>query len=348
MKRLLCALLCLAVCLFAGTAAADMRFHDFFRSMEGHISFTLPSMPYLLKTQDYPEETARLSGIQYIGWLNKSHLLCSTVDGEWVTYVADLTPMINQMVEDHPGWNLTDYQANALVNLATLELGLYDGYFVAEPAPVIRTAGGEGEEEEYVEVYFIFGYPDDQNAYIGKGIMDGAQAVLSMGVYGDEANALIDQMTYIPTSQLPKAPEAETIRVGRAQITFPGAVARDETEEYAQYDGMGPGYSYLRIDNLPLNGDDALDPDDVTLAIAAESVGDSYLEHERITEYSIRKVKDGLWLCEGPAPIPSYVDASGYTRRLYSFYIAPDNIYILYYPDNEAGRAFLDSLNFGE
>ena len=80
-KFLLWALiLALAGC---GWAAAEDNYYNFFRSLEGQISFTLPSVPQTIWEADLILEEGELAS-SYLGWRDKVQLTGHTTsDGEY-------------------------------------------------------------------------------------------------------------------------------------------------------------------------------------------------------------------------------------------------------------------------
>lgn len=354
MKRLICACLCAVICcgmLSAGARAED-NWDDFFRSLEGRISFTFPCAPNMMREDDVTEEKAREMGVQYLGWLNKKQVVCGTKGGGSLeVHIGDLSPMLAQIRRDHPDSLEINNQANALVNLAYVYIVPYNGDFLDMPEAGIITREGK----EYAEIRFEFAYEGEDGVYLGRGIMDGSQAVMIMGREDDdEACRIIEGMNVLTAAEaeafLNRPPE--TICTGSMRVTFPRKPDREEDDSSFFFDGFGADYTYMTLEYFPADmldlfsdAEEGTDP----LLEATNAFAQKYVELKDITaDYTVEKVADGIWLCRGISPVEKeYTDAAE-VRRILHMYVMPDGLYTMIFNDTPTGWAFAESVTFGE
>ena len=348
MKRFLVLIFCLALCMSccAVRGESEISLDDFFRTLDGHISYTLPCAPIVEWTDDVTEEQARSSGVQYTGWLNKTYLWCTTEDMEMVIILADLSPMINQMMQDYPGKSEATYQDNALMNLAYLEFSSNGAEFDGQPQASVVSIQGRS----YGQLEFYYHYRDEAEICRGKGLMEGTRAVLFMTYSTLEGRRLMDEMYPVSEAEAAQLRERspETLSFASVQVTFPGLMDRYESDGYYQFDAYGPDYSYLILDIIPMKRSEysgyLLSSGSVSALL--DDVGLAYTERGDIEEYTVAEYAPGKWRCEGKAAYPQGIDP-GYTyRQLLYVYVLPDGIYTFTFPDNEVGHAFMDSARF--
>ena len=368
MKRLLLLFLCLLICCASFTAGAEQEteenWDNFFRSLEGHISFTLPCIPEITTTEDITANEALASGVKYVGWLNKRAFHCVTRDlGEWITIIADLSPMIECMKMDQPDREEADYQANALLNLAVLGLDMSEGEISEMP----QAERLQRDDREYAILYFSIVFPDC--VYVGKGIMEGTKAVLLMGEDGEEAQRLLNEMKVIADDEAQSFlnnRKEETVTVGSLTVVFPGPVDKMSDDESSSAECFGPEYSYLYLEFIPLNimeeanldseSKNILEKLSVRMALwkemreAAQELSEIYVKNNVIKE-AISVEQQGFslrWLIKGVAPVSDYLDEDDVRPQNIYIYLTTDGIYTLEFPDNDTGRAFAESIEFAE
>lgn len=344
---LLLAVLTLTGC---GWAAAEDNYYDFFRSLEGQISFTLPSVPQtireaelILDEEDYPSS--------YIGWRDKIQLTGHTTsDGEYQVHIADLSPMLERIRADHPEANEINLQANALANLAKFYINLYDGQYTEDPVPRQITV----EDRTFTELVFAYAYPDAEGvAYAGRGIMDGTRAVVIMGQKDEQLDSLLAEMNVVTPAEAEAyhARKGETVALGRMKITFPTPTDSQDTGYSLFYDAFTTDYLYLNAEYMPLDFSTMLSEfgaeDADFLRGVAQASAQGYQSDGIIDTYTIEEVVDGVYRVDAFGP-ESEFGQYGPARPHVHMYVSMTGLYTVNSVDNETGDAFLSSIVFDQ
>lgn len=336
----------------SGTADAEAEVDEFFRTMVGRISFTVPSLPDLFHEADLEVETIRKMGGGYGGWTHKIQLAGSTDGGaEFIVHIADVAPMMQWMRQEQPGQDEEQYQLNALINLAHFYLAIFNGEFTDGPTPAMARAG----DTLLPQMTFSYAYPQEEDGreYCGKAMIDGTQAVILMGEK-DAANlAMLNDMRPVPaeTAAAFHGRQPQTVLLGRMRVTFPVPPETDNGEGHYFSHVYTPDYAYLNAEHLaiPLEmllGEEVTDDLlETFLTYAAQGYQDAGV----IAEYTVYRVAEGVYAFDGAsAKSPRYIENHGPALTLVRGYCTREGVYTLNATDTEMGRAFLDSAVFAE
>ncbi len=350
MKRLLALLLTLllavsaapSLCLAEDDGEDLYAWDDFFLSQYGHIRFTLPRAPELFYNQDVTEEEARDGWDEYAGWLDMRHVFCIYSEDEVLElFAGDLSPMISQMRKDYPGEDERNYQASALSNLITQHMTQWDGMFVDFPkADVIQRDG-----KDYVTLQFTFRYglARDNSQQAGRGIMDGSRAVLMFGTDSEFTRHYLALMDAVGDQEAAdfKGLKTQTLTLNKMHITLPGQPEVSQEEDVLFCDTYGPDFTYITIQYLSLGAYIQSDKNtviDLVMKRELTNLGDGYVKREEMGEYTVEKVRDGLWRLKGAA-IPYEGDETTWNRARYTeIYLTVSGLYRVSYDDSQAGR----------
>ena len=326
-------------------AAAD----EFFRSMEGRLAFTLPGVPTVSKEADLDRESARKLG--FLGWINKIQLHGYTETGaEYQVHIADLSPAMEAMREEHPGAAEEQYQMNAMVNLAKFYLNLYDGEITKGPELGLMEAGGD----TFPAMGFAYRYPDAEGVrYSAKGIMDGSRAVLIMCQLDDANNAVLAD--FHPVSEEKAAAfhgrSPETVSLGRMRITFPVPPEGEPEDGYAFYDVFSPDYAYMTAEYMAFPFSFMMDEDeepDEFLEHLVSDVAEQYRQDGTMDAYTVQKEAEGVYSFRGSSRPEGYPEDYGPLVDLHCGFFTLNGAYSVSTADTEMGRAFLESIVFEE
>lgn len=350
MRKGLCWALMLALLLTgAGWAAAeDTLYYDFFRSLEGQISFTLPSVPQTFLEADLVWEQADQPA-SALGWRDKVQLMGQTaMDGEFQVHIADLSPTLDSFRASHPDASEGELQANAMIQLAWFYIRLYDGQFTAEP--VLRKIAVE--DRTFTEITFEYAYPDAEGvAYAGRGIMDGNHAVVMMGTKDEEMESLLAEMRVVTLAEAEtfRARQGETVTLGRMQIAFPAPVDRQDTGYSLFYDAFTPDYTYLSAEYMPVDFSTMLrgHTAEEFLQGTAQAAAEGYQSEGVLDTYTIEAVADGVYRVDAFGPL-SDLGEYGAARDHVHMYVTMTGVYTVNSVDNEVGNAFLASIRFDQ
>lgn len=352
-KQALAALLCCAL-LTVGSALgeeapegnAPVEVDEFFRSMAGRISFTLPTPPVVFREEDFTAEDAKKAGISYLGWTDKVQLYCENKAGaEFHVHIADVAPAIQLMKEAHPGKEEIQYQLNAVHNLAQFYLNMHDGALAGAPkVGLARPQGDDTEENALPATVFSYQYPDAEGTeYIGKALIDGTLAVIMMGERDAENEALLQDMRPVTREEAEAfhQQEPETFAIGRLRVTFPVPPEKTVSRGYALAHTFTPDYAYLNIEHmeLPLSALMGDMPPEEGLREFAEISAKGYQEEGVIAEYTVFQAGEGMFGFDAKGP-----EMPGRVRDLVRAYITMDGVYTINSMDTDMGRAFLDSI----
>ncbi|MBR1584120.1 MAG: hypothetical protein IJ662_01105 [Clostridia bacterium] len=352
MRKRLAWALCLAVLLGCSGARAEesYRFDDFFRSMVGRISFTLPGVPEVLREKDLTADAARARNGQ-IAWKNKIQLVLPMDEGECQMHMADLAPGLELIRQAYPGESEQQAQEHALLNFARVYISTFGG--ALDDSQIRRVTTRNGDGEAFTAVTFPYVFPDAPNAhYAGLGMMDGTQAVLIMGTLSKafEHYALAIQPDTQAEADAFRSRHPQTVRLGRMRITFPVPPSEDSTAVTTFYDAFTPEYSYLGAEHMPRDNRRLLkagQSEDDCLKTLLTYTAEQFLRRGELESYRVEKVQDGVWRSEGVTPLAGqWAEGTGPVRRLMRAYMTMDGLYSIHCDDTEEGRAFLDSIVF--
>lgn len=345
MKKLLCCILALLLCLSVLTVfAQDALVDEFFRCQVGQISFALPGYPQIFHEEDLP---AREFEGTYCAWQNKIQLAGSGAEGgEYQVHIADLTPAIEWMREDRPGEDEVQYQLNALMNLITFYLAIHEGSLTEDVEPIRAKAG----DQEFVELTFGYTYPDAPGVeYRGRAFMDGYQAVVMM-VEADEANlAALSDMRPLSAEKAAAFHQAvpETVTVGRLQFTFPEAPLATLDEGYWLYEAFTPDFGYVAVEHMQADLSYMLSgsmDEDTLLSALAENTAQAYQQQSIIGEYEVRKLAEGMYAFEAMEVDTLYPEGYGPTGVHILAVFTLEGVYTVSAVDTEMGRAAFGTL----
>ena len=351
MKRWLCCAVCLALlggCFGAFAETTVGKWDDFFRTVEGHISFTMPCAPDVLLDPDLLEEEARQTGVEYMGWINCRHLICTFADDQVVDVnVADLTPMLNQIRQDYPGESEENYLANALTNFAFTAMWAYDGDFNQTPQAQIL----ENEDVQCVALDFTFLSPDGMKGR-GRGMMEGSLAVVLLGDDVPDVRHYLEDMRLLTDREAAQesARSPETVELFEMQVTFPDTPDKDQSEEGVFMDVFSEDYSYLSLQYLPL--DEIMSGffllDRLMLKPTAKELGDQLVQEGILESYELTLYQQNVYRVHGLMPVYDYLPEEIARRRAKDVFITVKGAYFFEYDVNEVGQAWVDSVVFPE
>lgn len=362
MKKLLIALLCMLLCLTPALAAAeetqgtgeeqDVELDEFFRSMVGRISFTLPGLPLLIREPDLTEQAAKELGTAFLGWKNKVQLVGGSGGGaEFQVHIADVSPAISLMREARPGEIETDYQLNALQNLIQFYLNIHDGELTDRPTvDIIRPKDDDTDENALPVMHFSYRYPDAEGVeYGGKALIDGNLAVVMMCQMDEENKAvLMDMRPVAPEeAQAFASRQPEEVTMGRLKITFPVPPENHSSRGHYFSHVFTPDYAYLNAEHMALPLSLFLEEEDEEEGLRgfAEMSAQGYQEEGVIAEYTVFQACEGVYAFSAKGPDRT---ALGEVRDLMQAYFSLDGVYTVNAPDTEMGRAFLNSIEIME
>ena len=346
LMRLAAAMLALVCVSGLGARAEESNWFDFFRSTEGRISFTLPTVPDVMREADLDAPEDWTEAGYYIGWRNKLQLHGNTQEGtEYQVHIADVQPMLDQILADHPDATEINNQTTALINMAWFYISLHDGQFTREHDATVLTVDGR----EFADVRFYYEYPDTEGVeYAGRGIADGSQVVIMMGARGAELEAMFEEMTVV-TAQEAEAFEArpsETVSLGRLQVTFPVPPMAQNDDTSVFYDAFTPGYAYLCAEHMPVDMVEMMGerPTDEMLEMLCGASAEGYVEEGVIAEYTIEKVAEGMYRIDCLGPESGYPEGTGPIREHTQMYWSLEGVYVISSCESPEGLAFLDSV----
>lgn len=369
MKRFISLVLGIVLCLVSVQAFAETELDEFFRCRVGNISFALPGYPLVFQEPDLPAR--EMDG--YLAWQNKYQLTgYGPNDGEFQIHIADLTPCIQWMQEENPGYDMSLYQGNALMNMVQFYLNIYDGRLVGEAqgtlievdsiqmnratvigdylADMLNDARADGENKVIPQLTFEYTYPDAPGVdYSGKGYVDGNVAVVMM-VQADGANlAYLDDMRPISTKEVNAMPAAvpETVTADRIQITFPEAPLTYLEEGYWLYQAFTEDYAYLCLEHMAFDFSFMLEAGmtmDELLKSMAETAAQGYQAEGTIGDYEIKKLADELYAFEAVETDAGYAQGYGPKETYVLGIFGREGVYTLEAVNTEMGRAAFDSL----
>lgn len=325
---------------------------EFFRSMVGRLSFTLSGLPSIQREADITEDDARKLSI-YTGWVNKLQLTgCSETGAEFQVHIGDLTPAMNMMRADHPGEDEAEYQMNAMVNLAKVYLGMFDGEITKGPEAGLIEQG----DTLFPVMGFSYRYPDAEGvSYSAKAMMDGNLVVLMMCQLDDMNEAILVDFHPVAAEEAEefRNRQPEQVTLGRMQITFPVPPEKHESEGHVFYHVFSPDYAYLTAEHMELflawmlEGDDP----DAFLEKMIRGVAEQYRQEGYFDDYTVSKAADGVYMFEavyGGDPGVEMPEGMGQVRDITRVYVTMDGVYTVDATDTPMGRAYLDSIVFAE
>ena len=345
MKKLMCCILAITLCLVSLCASAQEAMVDeFFRCQAGQISFALPGYPQIFHEEDLP---ARELGNTYCAWQDKIQLMGSgAMGGEYQVHIADLSPAIEWMREDRPDEDETNYQLNALMNMVTFYLAIHNGNVTDDVSANLAKAG----DSVFAELNFGFTYPDAPGVeYRGRAFMDGTLAVAMM-VQADEANlAALNDMRPLTAEKAAAflADDPHTVTAGRMQLTFPEEPLATLDDGYWLYEVFTRDYGYISLEHMQADLrfmlSDNMD-EEALLMTLAESTAQAYQADGVIGDYEVRQLSEGMYGFEALEIDPMYPEDHGpvATRLLAVFTL--DGVYTLHAIDTTMGRAAFESL----
>lgn len=345
MKKLLCCILSLTLCLTSLCALAQEALIDeFFRCQAGMISFVLPGYPQIFHEEDLP---ARELGNTYCAWQNKLQLMGSgAMDGEYQVHIADLAPSIAWMREDRPDEDEANYQLNALMNMITFYLAIHNGNVTDDVSANLAKAG----DNVFAELNFGFTYPDAPGVeYRGRAFMDGTLGVAMM-VQADEANlAALSAMRPLTAEKAAAflADDPHTVAAGRMQLTFPEEPLATLEEGYWLYEAFTRDYGYVALEHMQADLRFMMTADmdeDTLLHTLAESTAQSMQADGIISNYEIRKLAEGMYAFEALETDMRYPEGQGPVGTRVMSVFTLDGVYTINAVDTDMGRAVFDSL----
>ena len=340
----------LLICGCASAAESDIAqstAEDFFRSLEGQISFTVPGLSRVYREHDLLADSLGESGTLYYGWQNKLQLSGTTAEEtEYQVHIGDLTSMLEKMRSDAPQSSEMDLQLNAMTHFAWFYMSLYDGNFVEEPVADQMVVDGRS----FPVLTFSYAYPDAEDvAYIGKGMMDGTKAVIFMGQKSDALDRLLAEMQVIPAAEAEafRARPAQKVSLGRMEITFPVPPDVQQTGISTFYDAFTPEYAYLSVEHLPFDLSSMMGEMDADsfLEGMAQSAAAGYQQQGAIGEYTVSKIAENAYRVDAYGTL-SEVEQQVMAREHIHMYVSLTGVYTVYSVDTPAGDAFLDSIIF--
>ena len=350
--RKICVFMIVAALLFsiASVSLAEENWDEFFRCVEGQISFTLPNVPTVYHEPDLPAQEVRENTDVYNGWTDKIQLTGYTKEEtEFQVHIADLGEMMEWMKEDHPESDETELRLNAMSHLAWFYMQLYDGIYDGNPvAEEIEMDG-----KIFPVMTFSYSYPDAPGiAYLGKGIMDGERAVILMGQQGGDWERMLAQMTVIPAADAEafraKKNIPETVTLGRMRITFPCAPDLYSEEGAAFADVFSADYVYLSAEYMAADMSRMRGNMDMDTALRhmAVSAARGYEEDGVLTDSKIEKIADGIYGISAYGVQDEMAASANCARDYVRMFVTVNGVYVIESMDTENGRAFIDSIVF--
>lgn len=320
---------------------APENWDEFFRSMEGRICFTLPSVPDVMPEPDLLDDSVR-----YLGWTDKVQLYAHTEGGaEFMVHIGDLAPAMKKIREDHPGEEEYQYPLNALANLAVFYMDLYDGYFVDGPNGEALLLG----DEEFPECRFTYAYPDSPGVeFRGRGIMDGTRAVLIMAEADPDSLRILEDMHVVDEAEAEafRSRGPSTVAMGDLRVTFPVPPDGETDEDEGFFDAFTPSYSYLTAEYMAfpfwLYIDDTEHPDKELAEMASESA-ERAVEDGALESWTLEQTEEGVWYFDGLCPLED--EFSGPQERIRGYYTL-NALYVIHSVNTPEGQAFLDTIVF--
>lgn len=341
-KLILICLVLLLGCLQPAQAGSN---YDFFRSMEGQITFTFPFAPDVYREPDLIQLPQGWENA-YIGWQNKLQLIGFTQDDtEYQVHIADLTPLFQRMQAEIPDADLANMQANGLINTAVLYISLFDGQLTAQP----QFFSTRLEDKDFTICTFQYAYPDAEGVvFKGKGIMDEAKLVILMGQESPTLDELLEQLDIVESSQAAAfhSRAGETHTLGNMTLDFPNPPSIVDDTDTRLLSLFTPSYQYFHVGYRAMDlssGLGSLSVDEV-LEQAAQLMANAYLRDGRIEEYTIEKAAEGVYCLDGLAAAP--LTDTEYRQRYVDYY-ALDGYYSIIVPDSPEAQALIDSVRFG-
>lgn len=329
---------------------AEENWDEFFRCVEGQISFTLPNFPTVYHEPDLPAQEVRENTDVYNGWTDKIQLTGYTKEEtEFQVHIADLGEMMAWMKEDHPESDETELRLNAMSHLAWFYMQLYDGVY--DGNPVAEEVEMDGKI--FPVMTFSYSYPDAPGvAYLGKGIMDGERAVILMGQQGSQWERMLAQMTVISAADAEafraKKNTPETVTLGRMRITFPCAPDFYAEEGAAFADVFSADYVYLSAEYMAadMSAMQGNMDTDTFLRVMALSVAQGYEEEGTLTDSKIEKITDGVYGISAYGVQDEMAASANCARDYVRMFVTVNGVYVIESMDTEKGRAFIDSIVF--
>ena len=326
---------------------------EFFRSMVGQLSFTLPGVPNILIEADLTEADAQALDIGYAGWLNKLQLAGQTDSGaEYQIHIGDVTPMMNWMRADHPDEEEEQYQINAMVNMAKFYLSLFKGEITKEVEPAVLCVGNR----DFPAISFAFQYPDAEGVkYSAKAIMDGSWVVLMMCQLDDMNEAVLYDFRPVTAEEAEAfhSRQPETVTLGRMQAAFPVPPVKHESAGHILYHVFSPDYAYLTAEYMaiPMGWMMEDEDEDSFLDEMTRGVAEQYREAGYFDTYTVRKAAEGAYMFEAEYtgnPGMALGEGLGQVKEIMRAYLTLDGVYIVDTTDTPMGRAFFDSIVFAD
>ena len=343
MKRfiaLLLAILLLCPLTAAGESDDESDVYNYFRSLQGNISFTLPYMPTVIREMDYDDM-----------WTNNTELFGNFADGgEYQIHTADLSPYFEAMAKEHPDEEYYQYQLNALVSYTEFYLNIYSAS-IASVEPFLFAK----DRPECVGAEIAFTYPDTPGVkYEAFGLIDGTLAMALVGVSGeafDELKAEIALLTPEETEAFRSRPEdARTLHELSVVFPCPADYSFKNGSEYItafgeDYTDLHCQFAYLKPRTAGCDEDDkkleTLMTGMATLSFKIPLEA-KYMEADK----PVRLAK-GTYMMDCVCDVAPSDEIDCITRSyIYRLYVSPTGTYFLFADDTIAGRAFIESAVF--